>query len=84
MVRGGCGLPAEERGTTTTVLLASLIGVAFCQAKHYEGEFMIYSIKYTDDMPDTFGGYTRLWFVKIRPKYKDDVGLHKHGNIGIG
>jgi hypothetical protein len=28
MVRGGRGLPAEERGTTTTVLLASLIGVA--------------------------------------------------------
>lgn len=28
MVKGGLGFPADERGTTTTVLLASLIGVA--------------------------------------------------------
>ena len=39
---------------------------------------MIHSISYTDDMPDNFGGYTRLWFIHIRPKYKDDKGIHEH------
>jgi hypothetical protein len=39
---------------------------------------MICSIRYTDDMPDNFGGYTRAWFIRIRPKYKDDEGLLRH------
>ncbi len=33
---------------------------------------------YTDDMPIGFGGYTRAFLVYIKPKYKDDVGLHEH------
>lgn len=41
---------------------------------------MIYSLKYTDDMPAENGGYAKLWFVRIRPKYRDngDVGILKH------
>ena len=35
-------------------------------------------IKYSDDMPEKFGGITRFWFVTIRPKYKDDAGLLRH------
>lgn len=39
---------------------------------------MIYSLKYTDDMPDNQAGYARAWFIRIRPKYKDDKGLFAH------
>lgn len=39
---------------------------------------MIFSIKYTDQMADNQAGYARAWFVRIRPKYKDDKGLHNH------
>ncbi len=33
---------------------------------------------YTDNIPVGFGGFTRTFLVYIRPKYKDDVGLHEH------
>jgi len=39
---------------------------------------MLYSLKYTDDMPENTGGYAKAWFVRIRPKYKDDKGIHNH------
>jgi len=38
-----------------------------------------YSLKYTDKMPhDWTGGYAKAWFIRIRPKYKDDRGLLEH------
>lgn len=33
---------------------------------------------YTDDIDAAFGGYAIGPFVKIRPKYVNDIGLHKH------
>lgn len=39
---------------------------------------MLYSLKYTDDMPEGTGGYARAWFIRIRPKYRDDIGIHRH------
>ena len=39
---------------------------------------MIFSLKYTDDMKDWQGGYAKAWFIRIRPKYKDDKGIHAH------
>ncbi len=33
---------------------------------------------YTDNLPEKFGGLTRGPFVFIRPKYRDDKGLHAH------
>lgn len=35
-------------------------------------------IRYTDDMPAWMGGYARWFYVAIRPKYKDDKGIHAH------
>jgi hypothetical protein len=34
--------------------------------------------QYTDDIDQKFGGYAIGPFVRIRPKYKDDIGLHIH------
>ena len=39
---------------------------------------MIYSIRNTDDMPANVGGYARAWLIRIRPRYKDDKGIHNH------
>ena len=39
---------------------------------------MIYSLKYTDDMPANQGGYAKAWLIRIRPRYKDDKGIHAH------
>ena len=39
---------------------------------------MISFITYTDDMPADFGGVAKYFFIKIRPKYRNDVGIHKH------
>jgi len=39
---------------------------------------MIYSLKHTDDMPKWKAGYSRAWFIRIRPIHKDDVGLLEH------
>ena len=35
-------------------------------------------LKYTNDMPDKFGGETRGPLISIRPKYSADVGLIEH------
>jgi hypothetical protein len=35
-------------------------------------------IKYTDDMPAWMGGYAKWFYVAIRPKYRDDKGIHAH------
>jgi len=35
-------------------------------------------IKYTDDMPAWMGGYAKWFYIAIRPKYKDDKGIHAH------
>ena len=39
---------------------------------------MIYSLKHTDDMPKWKAGYSRAWFIRIRPAHKDDLGLLAH------
>jgi len=39
---------------------------------------MLYSLKHTDSMLDWKAGYSRAWFVRIRPAYKDDKGLEAH------
>ena len=39
---------------------------------------MIFSLKYSDDMPANTGGYAKAWFIRIRPRYKDDKGIHNH------
>ena len=39
---------------------------------------MIYSIRYTDSMPDWKAGYAKAWFIRIRPEYEDDKGLFQH------
>lgn len=35
-------------------------------------------LDYTDDMDEKNGGETKFFLAKIRPKYKDDKGLHEH------
>jgi hypothetical protein len=44
---------------------------------------MIYSLKYSDDMPANTGGYAKAWFIRIRPKYKDDFGILQHELIHV-
>jgi len=39
---------------------------------------MWYTLKYTDDMPEWKAGYSKVWFIGIRPAYKDDKGLEAH------
>jgi len=39
---------------------------------------MLQFTQYTENIPNNFGGYTIGPWVRIRPKYKDDVGLHNH------
>jgi hypothetical protein len=34
--------------------------------------------RYTDDMPTWMGGYAKWFYIAIRPKYKDDKGIHAH------
>ena len=54
---------------------------------------MIYSLTYTDDLPADAGGIAKYCVIKIRPKYRSDVGIHKHeeghvnqwwSGVGIG
>jgi hypothetical protein len=35
-------------------------------------------IRYTDDMPAWMGGYAKWFYIAIRPKYRDDKGIHEH------
>ena len=34
--------------------------------------------RYTDDMPAWMGGYAKWFYIAIRPKYRDDKGIHEH------
>lgn len=42
---------------------------------------MISYIHYTDDIPEGFGGVSYGPYIKIRPKYKDDSGIHAHEQV---
>ena len=44
---------------------------------------MIYSLKYTDDLPAGFNGWAWLWHIKIRPAYSDDIGLLEHEKVHV-
>lgn len=33
---------------------------------------------YTDNLPENVGGCANAFIVRIKPKYKNDVGIHKH------
>ena len=35
-------------------------------------------VRYTDDLPETVGGNAFGPYVRIRPEYKDDLGIHEH------
>ena len=35
-------------------------------------------IKYTDALPENTGGSAKTCYVKIRPRYQDDKGIHGH------
>jgi hypothetical protein len=35
-------------------------------------------IFYTNNLPINFGGVAQAFFIRIRPKYKDDKGLYEH------
>ena len=37
-----------------------------------------YLLFYSDNLPDGVGGRTQLFVVRIRPAYKDDIGIEKH------
>lgn len=39
---------------------------------------MIYTVNYTDDVPDGKAGIAKFWLIKIRPSHIDDVGLLAH------
>lgn len=43
-----------------------------------------YLLIYTDKLPDNVGGRTTMFTVRIKPKYKDDMGILKHEEIHIG
>lgn len=39
---------------------------------------MIYSLLYTDKVPEGSAGYAKAWFIRVRPEYEDDKGLFQH------
>ncbi len=43
-----------------------------------EQQMKYYTLKITDDLPEGFAGTATAWFIKIRPAYKDDIGLLEH------
>lgn len=40
-------------------------------------------LSYTDGMDEKNGGETKFFLAKIRPKYKDDKGLHEHEYLHV-
>ena len=38
---------------------------------------------YSDSLPPTLGGTAQAFVVKIRPKYKDDKGIHDHEYVHV-
>jgi hypothetical protein len=43
-----------------------------------ENKMKYYSLKYTDDMKEGTGGYAKGWFIRLRPKYREDKGILEH------
>jgi hypothetical protein len=43
-----------------------------------ENKMKYYSLKYTDDMKEGTGGYAKAWFIRLRPKYREDKGILEH------
>ena len=41
-------------------------------------KYLPYLLSYTDEMGIDTGGYVSGLIVRIRPKYKDDKGIHEH------
>ena len=39
---------------------------------------MYYKVFYTDRLPEGFAGKVNSCFIRIRPKYKDNIGLLEH------
>ena len=35
-------------------------------------------IHYNDNIPEGMGGTAQAFYIRIRPKYKDDKGIHEH------
>ena len=42
-----------------------------------------YTLKYTDNIKDGFGGLASMWRIKILNKYKNDVGLLEHEKFHV-
>lgn len=42
-----------------------------------------YSLEYTDELPDGFGGKAFLWKIKILEKYRNDKGLLEHEKFHV-
>lgn len=41
-------------------------------------------VSYSDDIPEGVGGYAKLFYTRLRKKYKDkDVGIHKHEYLHV-
>lgn len=38
---------------------------------------------YTDRLPETVGGAVNGFVIRIRPRYRDDVGIHKHEELHV-
>ena len=41
-------------------------------------KFLPYFIFYTKNLPENIGGCTNAFIIRIKPKYKNDLGIHKH------
>lgn len=42
-----------------------------------------YSLKYTDKLPNGFGGQASMWKIKILEKYRNDKGLLEHEKFHV-
>lgn len=42
-----------------------------------------YFLKFTDDIKDGFGGYAKGPFIRMRPKYRYDLGLLEHEKVHV-
>jgi len=49
-----------------------------CIPKQYKLLLRLIPIVFTDKMPKAFAGYFQCYWIKIRPKYRKDVGLLIH------
>lgn len=45
---------------------------------------MWYKLTYTDKgIPEGYGGVASAWFIKIRPKYRNDEGILRHELVHV-